>query len=80
MATSHKLLLNPMHFYFQIRVSMKIFLILIIAYYQSTTVIIKIDDDDDDQAFIGLLSNTFIDMEYNSIDHTAERVSRDSKI
>ena len=44
MATSHKLLLYPMHFYFQIRISMKKFLILTITYYQITTVIIKITD------------------------------------
>ena len=43
MATSRKLLLNPMHFYFQIRICMmKKNLILIITYYQITTVIIKI--------------------------------------
>ena len=36
----------------------------------------NIDDDDDDQAFIGPLLNILIDIEYNSIDHTAEYVSR----
>ena len=39
-----QLLFNPMHFYFQIRLSMWNILILIITYYQITTVIIKITD------------------------------------